>query len=300
MLDKLEFLLALDREKHFGRAADSCGVAQPTLSLGIQSLEEMLNVPLVRRSSRFLGFTPEGERVLVWARRMVGDAHAMRQEIFGMQRGVGSLIRLAAVPSAMSVVSTLTTPFQERHPGTRFMVLSRPSDALVHLLHQRDIDAGITYLDNDPLTDTITIPMYREQYLLLTTKDSPLASAQSVGWSEVVKLPLCLLTRDLQYRRIIDDTLKGLDLEPMPAIETDSEAALISHVLTGNWVSVVPRSMVDALHARDALHAIPVVNPEISHTLGLVVSDRFPIHATIEALMREARALCPPGVLAAE
>lgn len=292
MLDKLEFLLALDREKHFGRAADSCGVAQPTLSLGIQSLEEMLNVPLVRRSSRFQGFTPEGERVLVWARRMVGDAHAMRQEIFGLQRGVGSLIRLAAVPSAMTAVSTLTTPFQAKHPGTRFMVLSRPSDVLVHLLHQRDIDAGITYLDNDPVTDTTTIPMYREQYCLLTTRDGPLGSAQTARWAEVAKLPLCLLTRDLQYRRIIDDTMHGLDLQFSPSIETDSEAALVSHVQTGHWVSVVPRSMVDSLHLPENLRALPIVSPEISHTIGLVVSNRFPIHATIEALIEQARARC--------
>ena len=79
MLDKLEFMIALAREKHFGRAAESCGVAQPTLSQGIQQLEEMLNVPLVKRSSRFLGFTPEGERALdhrevVLKRRLLGEA----------------------------------------------------------------------------------------------------------------------------------------------------------------------------------------------------------------------------------
>ena len=74
MLEKLEFMIALSREQHFGRAAESCGVAQPTLSLGIQSLEQMLNTPLVKRASRFQGFTPEGERVLVWAHRLVGDA----------------------------------------------------------------------------------------------------------------------------------------------------------------------------------------------------------------------------------
>ena len=65
--------------------AKSCGVAQPTLSLGIQSLEEMFNAPLVKRASRFQGFTPEGERVLVWAHRLVGDARAMRQEILGLK-----------------------------------------------------------------------------------------------------------------------------------------------------------------------------------------------------------------------
>ena len=78
MIDKLEFLLALAREKHFGRAAEACGVTQPTLSAGVKQLEEQLGVLLVNRGSRFQGFTPEGERVLEWARRIVGDTRAMR------------------------------------------------------------------------------------------------------------------------------------------------------------------------------------------------------------------------------
>jgi DNA-binding transcriptional LysR family regulator len=81
MLDKLEFLLLLARERHFGRAAEGAGVTQPTFSSAIKSLEENLGTTLVERGSRFRGFTPEGERVLEWARRLVGDARTMRQEL---------------------------------------------------------------------------------------------------------------------------------------------------------------------------------------------------------------------------
>jgi DNA-binding transcriptional LysR family regulator len=73
VIDKLEFLIALARERNFSRAADSCGVTQPTLSAGIKQLEEILGVLLVNRSSRFYGLTAEGERVLEWARRIVSD-----------------------------------------------------------------------------------------------------------------------------------------------------------------------------------------------------------------------------------
>ena len=81
MIDKLELLLALAKERHFGRAAEACGVTQPTMSTSLKQLEEILGVMLVQRGSRFQGFTPEGERTLDWARRIVGDARAMRQEI---------------------------------------------------------------------------------------------------------------------------------------------------------------------------------------------------------------------------
>ena len=73
MIDKLEFLIVLARERHFGRAAEACGVTQPTLSASLKQLEEQLGVVLVQRGSRFQGLTPEGQRVLEWARRIVGD-----------------------------------------------------------------------------------------------------------------------------------------------------------------------------------------------------------------------------------
>src|SRR5258707_14461033 len=88
MIDKLEFVIALAREQHFGRAAEACNVSQPSLSAGIKQLEDTFGVLLVQRGSRFQGFTPEGERVLEWARRIVADTRAMRQEVDALKRGL--------------------------------------------------------------------------------------------------------------------------------------------------------------------------------------------------------------------
>src|ERR1700682_5512267 len=112
MIDKLEFLIALAREQHFGRAAEACGVTQPTLSAGIKQLEGTLGVLLVQRGSRFHSLTPEGERALDWARRIVGDSRAMRQEIRALKKGLVGHIKIAAVPTALAMVATLTTPYR--------------------------------------------------------------------------------------------------------------------------------------------------------------------------------------------
>src|SRR5665647_470934 len=297
MLQKLEFMIALAREKHFGRAAASCGVAQPTLSQAIQQLEESFNVPLVIRSSRFQGFTPEGDLLLIWARRLVGDAQAMREQIIGLQRGIGSHIRIAAVPSAMPIVASLTTPFQLRNPTVRFTILTRPSDELTTLLHQREIDAGVTYIDNEPIDDVLKVPLYREQYLLLTTKDGPLGGRDSVAWSALAGLPLCLMTRDLQHRRIIDTAIHAAGIEVSPMIETDSVMALASHVRSGNCASIVPRSTVSMIDMSEPLRAIPLVAPEVTRTIGLVVSQRFPIPPITAWLIDDARSYSAPGLL---
>jgi len=148
LLEKLEFLLALAREKHFGRAGETCGVTQPTLSAGIKQLEETFGVLLVNRGSRFQGFTAEGERVLDWARRIVGDTRAMRQEVRALKHGLAGKLRLAAIPTALAMVETLTTPFRARHPEVQFNILSRTSAEILELLENLEIDAGLTYLEN--------------------------------------------------------------------------------------------------------------------------------------------------------
>src|ERR1051325_9309645 len=124
MIDKLDVLLALAREKHFGRAAEACGVTQPTLSAGVKQLEEQMGVLLVNRGSRFQGFTPEGQRVLDWARRIVGDSRAMREEINALRHGLTGRLRIAAIPTALAMIASLTTPVRQRHPNVQFTISS--------------------------------------------------------------------------------------------------------------------------------------------------------------------------------
>src|SRR5262245_54669010 len=200
MIDKLDFVLALARERHFGRAAETCGVTQPTLSAGVKQLEEQMGVLLVNRGSRFQGFTPEGERVLDWARRIVGDTRTMREEINSLRHGLNGRLRLAAIPTTLAMVAAITTPYRERHPNVQFTILSRTSIEILELLDNLEIDAGITYLENEPLGRVSTVPLYREHYRLLTSADAPLGNRETVTWSEIAQVPLCLLTRSEERR----------------------------------------------------------------------------------------------------
>jgi DNA-binding transcriptional LysR family regulator len=235
VLEKLEFLLALAREKHFGRAAEACGVTQPILSAGVKQLD--FGVLLVNRGSRFQGFTAEGERVLEWARRIVGDTRAMRQEVLALKHGLAGKLRLAAIPTALAMVETLTTPFRARHPEVQFSVLSRTSIEILTHLENLEIDAGLTYLDNEPLGRVTAIPLYRERYRLLVAADAPLGDRQTVTWTEVAQVPLCLLTPDMQNRRIIERLLRDTGIDPHITLESDSMILLYSHVRTGRWAS---------------------------------------------------------------
>jgi len=201
LIDKLDFILALAREKNFGRAAESCGVTQPTLSAGVKQLEEQMGVLLVNRSSRFQGFTPEGQRVLEWARRIVSDTRSMREEINSLRHGLSGRLRIAAIPTALAMVAALTTPYREKHPNVQFTIYSRNSVEVLDLLENLEIDAGITYVENEPLGRVSIVPLYHERYRLLTSADAPLGNRDSVTWAEVAQVPLALLTPDMQNHR---------------------------------------------------------------------------------------------------
>ena len=289
MIDKLEFVLALARERHFGRAAEACGVTQPTLSAGLKALEAALGVLIVQRSSRFQSFTPEGERVLDWARRIVGDAKAMRQDLDALKRGLVGHLRIAAIPTALPMVARLTTPFRAKHPGVRFSILSRTSVEILHLLENLEIDAGLSYLDNEPLGQVRTVPLYDERYRLLTSGD--FAGRSTVTWAEVARLPLCLLTPDMQNRRIVDQMLRNAGLAPEPTLVSNSMIVLVSHVRTGQWSSVLPPILADSIGLPGTVASIPILEPDVTHSVGLIVSGRDLTTPLVTALVGEAHVL---------
>lgn len=291
MIDKLEFVIALAREQHFGRAAEACTVSQPTLSAGIKQLEDMFGVLLVQRGSRFRGFTQEGERVLEWARRIVADTRTMRQEIDSLKRGLAGHVQIAAIPTALAMTAMLTTPYRARHPDVRFTIVSRTSIQVLSMLENLEVDAGLTYVDNEPLGRVSTIPLYREDYRLLTSSSSELGMRDQVTWAEVGKVPLCLLTPDMQNRRIIDGLLRSAGATPSPTLESNSMIVLFAHVRTGKWASIMPAKLAETLGLTESVRSIPIVEPAATHAIGLVVPDREPTTPLIKALVTEARQL---------
>jgi DNA-binding transcriptional LysR family regulator len=299
VIEKLEFLIAVAKEKSFSRAAEACGVTQPTLSAGVKQLEDSLGVLLVNRSSRFHGLTAEGERVLDWAKRIVGDARAMRQEVRTLKEGLVGQLKIAVIPTALGIVSALTTPYREKHPGVRFSIISASSSEVLTMLDNLEIDAGITYLDNEPLGRVRTVPLCTERYRLLTFAGNPLGDRERVTWAEIGRIDLCLLTPDMQNRRIIDRLIRKGGTEPAPILESNDVILLFDHVKSGHWATVLPEKLVKTLEVAAPLRSIPIVEPEAVHEIGLIAPQRDPVIPQVAALVSEAKKLAESETLGA-
>jgi DNA-binding transcriptional LysR family regulator len=248
---------------------------------------------LVQRGSRFQGFTPEGERTLDWARRIVGDVRSMRQEIKTLKTGLSGEIRIAAIPTVLGMVAALTTPFRARHPDVKFRILSCTSAEVLGLLENLEVDAGLTYIENEPLGKVRSIPLYQESYRLVTSPDGLYGDRDQVTWREVGQVPLCLLTPDMQNRRIIDRALKAAGTEAMPTLTSNSIIVLYTHVKTGCWASVMPGKLAETLGLGDAVRTIPIVDPVVTYSIGLVVPPRQPLTPLIAALVQVACEVAP-------
>jgi len=287
----LQYLTALAKERHFARAAAACNVSQPTLSAGIKHLEESLGVLLVERGQRYVGLTPEGERALAMAQRVLADYEGLQQELSEMREGLVGRLRIGAIPVTLPIVSLLTSPFIERHGRITISVKSQPSIDIQRGLDDFSLDIGLTYLDNEPLSRVQTLPLYLERYVLLTQRDSALGGQERVTWAQAAAQPMCLLTPDMQNRRILDMHFHEAAAEVHAVVETNSLITLWSHIRFGALSTVVPESFLLLLGQMDGLVAMPLTEPSAAHLIGIVASDHEPLPSVARALMQVARAL---------
>jgi DNA-binding transcriptional LysR family regulator len=276
LIQQLTYLAALARERHFGRAARSCHVAQPTLSAGIRRLEAELGVQIVQRSQRFEGFTYEGERVLVWAQRILADCEGLRDDLGSMRHGLSGRLRLGAIPTSLPAVPLLTGPLRRAHPKVGVSIMSLNSRDIERGLQDFDLHVGLTYLDNEPLRSVRTIPLYRERYLLLTPAEGPHALGSNISWADAASLPLCLLSPDMQNRRIVDGIFAQAGSMPRPVVETNSISSLYAQLGEGDLSAVVAHPWLHQYGIPPGLRAIPLVEPEHTQSVGLVLLDQDP------------------------
>jgi DNA-binding transcriptional LysR family regulator len=279
---QLDYLVTLARERHFARAAEACCVSQPALSAAIRHLEEELGVTIVERGQKFVGFTEEGNKILGWARQALAAWDSLKQEASISRSRLCGELRLGAIPTTMPIVSLLTGPYWETYPEIRQMVQSLSNEDIIRRLDNFELDMGLTYLEDQNLERFRVLPLYRERYVLLA-RDADSLGHRSMSWQEAADLPLCLLTRNMQNRRIVDKEFRRAGVSPRVVVETDSVFALYSNVRCARMYSIMPHSLLTLFEMREELTAIPLT-PELNRGIGLVTLDNNPTSPIVSAV----------------
>jgi DNA-binding transcriptional LysR family regulator len=260
---QLEYFVAVAREKHFARAAEACYVSQPALSAAIAKLERELNVTLINRGHTYQGLTPEGQRLVVWAKRILAEHDAFKAEVAAVQSGITGTLRLGTEPTSSTTVALPVASFCAAHPLAKVQICSRlPITGLARLLREFELDAAIGPFPPEDRVGLLTVPLYEERYVLLAPEDRLKPDVHTMTWTEAAQLPLALLTEDMKIRQVIDSALASSGVTVEAQVETDSVASLYAHVGGGDWASIVPHTWLRAMQVTGRTRAVRLVEPE--------------------------------------
>ncbi len=285
-LRDMQLLLSLARHKHFARAAGVCGISQPAFSMRIRNLEAQLGLSIVKRGNRFQGFTEEGDIVLRWARKITDDARAMEQEILSAKGTISGTLTVGVIPTALAYASRLPAMLAQVHPGIMVRLRSATSLQIQQGIEDGSIDAGITYEDGVSADVLDLLPLYQETYVLVSPRELAPRLTGTATWAEAAALPLSLLIRDMQNRRILDRHFAEMNLHPRVLSENNAFTSSLVMVNEGFTATIVPQALVAALGELENAIALPLVEPELSKSICLVSAVRNPGLATVQALQR--------------
>ena len=278
-LASLRYLVALHEHQHFGRAALACHITQPALSNALRALEQEFGTAIVKRGRSYAGLTPEGERVLASAQRMLHERERLQQELDSTAEAPSGRLHLAAVPTAMPILARFAALLQARHPSIVPVLRSLSSPEIEAGLDGLALDLGLGYTDRlqSPGTPRLTaLAQYTEHYFLLRRRAGKAGAGLRIGapmaWAEAARLPLCLLTPEMHNRRVVDQAFAAAGATVRPAIETNSISALALAVLAGGVCSVMPGALVGTLRGEGVLEALPLAGPEVLTPIGFMLA----------------------------
>lgn len=268
-MKKLNYLIALARIGHFGRAAEACHISQPAFSSAIQHLEEELGVTLVRRGQRFMGLTPAGERVLLRAQRLAADWESLKQEAAASAGQLAGTLRIGVIPTALTASTFFTQAYRKEYPRMHFKLFSLSAEIIFRKLDAFELDLGFTYLGDPRLQGLHILPLYRENYVLLARRSWEGARLSSMTWLDVAKLPLCLLTPNMHNRQLLDAVFRDAGASPNVVVETDSVLTLYAHVVGAGLFTILPHSLLSTIGTGQELIAMPL-HPPSYRQIGLI------------------------------
>lgn len=301
-LKQFQYLIAVAEEAHFGRAAERCHVTQPSLSTGIKLLELEIGAPIFLRGrgQRFRGLTPEGEKVARWARSVVANCEAMRDEIAAMSNNLQGRLRVGAMPSMSPVLPSLLRKVRERHPGIITDVTFIGNDDMRLGLNEFSLDVAFTYLEASEMGRRNTLPVYSEKMSLLVPDTEEFRGRTSISWAEASRLPLAMLRPKLREREFVDKVFQKIGCAPVPKVESESILHLMFQVQYTELCTIIPShfTKMPGLHA--GTRALDLVDPVMSHDVAIFWAEGETTMPMAKALIKIIRQMNKKGELAAE
>jgi len=289
-------LCNLERERHFGRAAEASFVTQPTLSMRLKNLERELGLPLINRSNNFAGFTPEGDRVLAWAREIVSVYQGLKLEVESLKHGVNGTLRVGVVPQCSMALPLLLKAVQARYPQLDYRIAVLSADQLLEALNSHTVDVGIGFFEMATLRElhfqTEMLADRGVEAIFHPDHFPELVEETALTLDEVAQQPLCLAEPTRYFRRYLDMAFREAALVPRVIVESASVMQLMqcAQVGLGLLVSPVGHLLSPSLQG---LQQRAITLPPMARQAALVIAEPGRATPLAQHFFDEARGLLP-------
>lgn len=295
-LTDLRYIVALARERHFGRAAEKCFVAQPTLSVAVKKLEDELGVVLFERSPQEVRLTPIGERIVAQAERVLGEAAQLSEIAAAGKNPLAGPLRLGVIYTIGPwLLPRLVPLLHERAPQMPLLLEENYTHRLLEKLKAAELDVAILALPVDE-AGLVAQAVYDESFRALVPVGHPWSKLKTVDAGRLLEQPLLMLGRGNCFRdQVLDLCTKAGEGGPQ-VLEGGSLETIRHMVASGVGITVMPATAVDDISRDDALLKVrPFAEPTPTRRVGIVWRASFPRHQAID-LLRKALLDCKlPG-----
>jgi LysR family hydrogen peroxide-inducible transcriptional activator len=286
-LTELRYIVALARERHFGRAAEKCHVAQPTLSVAVKKLEDELGVILFERGQSEVSVTPAGEPIVRQAERVLAEAARVKELADTVGDPLAGPLRLGAIHTIGPYLLPKLVPLlRARAPKMPLMIQESFTAQLVEALKSGELDVAVLAL---PIEEPglVAQAVYDEAFRVLVPVGHAWAKQKSIDAAHLLDEPLLMLGRGNCFRDQVLDLCSRAGAGGPQVLEGSSLETIRLMVASAVGITVMPSSAVDGLPKDDALLRVrPFVEPTPTRRIGLVWRASFPRHQAIDLIRR--------------
>jgi LysR family hydrogen peroxide-inducible transcriptional activator len=299
-LTELRYVVAVARERHFGRAAESCFVSQPTLSVAVKKLEDELGVTLFERGPGEVTVTPAGEKIVEQAQRVLEEASRIKEIAVAGRDPLAGALRLGAIYTIGPYLLPKLIPILRRTaPQMQLHIQENFTHVLSEMLKRGEVDVILIALPfEEPGVSTRAV--YDEPFLVAVPKGHPWEGRKRVTSDELTRESLLLLGEGHCFRDQVLDichTLKAKDRSPLAkTVEGGSLETIRQMVASGVGVTVLPATSLTNPSTGDLIRVLPFARPVPVRRVGLAWRRSFPRPEAVEALRKSILACNLPQV----
>jgi LysR family hydrogen peroxide-inducible transcriptional activator len=295
-LTELRYIVAVARERHFGRAAEACFVSQPTLSVAVKKLEEELGIILFERGPGEVSVTPPGQPIIEQAQRVLEEASRIKELALAGRDPLAGPLRLGAIYTiGPYLLPKLIPQLRRAAPGMQLHIQESFTHRLAESLKNGEVDVILIALPFEE-PGIATRAVYDEPFLVAVPKGHPWETRKRLSSEELLKESLLLLGEGHCFRDQVLEfchSVRGRDRSPLArTLEGGSLETIRQMVATGVGVTVLPATSSDAGGGNDLIRILPFTRPAPTRRVALAWRRSFPRPEAIEAL-RQAILACP-------